>query len=97
MIEKPLFIPLKTEYFEAFQNGSKTTEYRQSGGRWNEKTCRVGRRVTLSKGYGKQHRLTGRVAGFEIKQMDSEAWIACYGEPGTAACINIELDHEPPQ
>lgn len=95
MTEKPLFIPLKTEYYEAFSDGSKTTEYRRAGGRWNETTCRIGRRVTLSKGYGKRNRLSGFVTGFEVKPMDSEAWMACYDEPGLAACIQIDLDNVP--
>lgn len=48
---KPLFVPLKTEYFRAFEAGSKTTEYRLYGPRWNETTCIPGRAVTLSHGY----------------------------------------------
>jgi len=62
--KKPLFIALVTRYFNAFADGSKTHEYRLYGGRWNEKTCRVGRAVTLSRGYGKQARLPGTVSSF---------------------------------
>ena len=62
---KPLFIPLKAEYFDAFANGSKTREYRLYGPRWNERTCQVGRRVVLSRGYGKSNRLEGVVSSFE--------------------------------
>lgn len=62
---KPLFIPLKTEYFQAFQDGSKTEELRLYGPGWNEGTCFVGRAVVLSKGYGKQERLAGRISGFK--------------------------------
>ncbi|QDV86952.1 hypothetical protein [Planctomycetes bacterium TBK1r] len=87
-----LFIPLKTEYYDAFCDGSKTVEYRKHGKRWNEQTCRVGRRVTLSKGYGKKHRRTGVIVSFQRRWMRSKDWIACYGEPGTAACIGIRLD-----
>jgi len=90
--EKPLFIPLKTEYFRAFESGIKTTEYRRYGSLWNERTCRIGRRVVLSRGYGKQSRLTGTVVGFEKRIMDSPDWLACYGAAGEAACIRIELD-----
>jgi len=61
---KPLFIPLKTEYYEAFADGSKREELRRYGPRWNERTCGVGRDVVLSKGYGKQHRMTGRIWKF---------------------------------
>ena len=56
---KPLFIPLKKEYFAQFEQGQKTAEYRLYGPRWNENTCLPGRPVTLSCGYGKQKRLKG--------------------------------------
>ena len=62
---KPMFIPLKTEYFEAFADGSKREELRRYGPRWNEKTCPVCRDVVLSKGYGKRHRMTGRIWKFK--------------------------------
>ncbi|XPV77964.1 MAG: hypothetical protein ACNI27_08595 [Desulfovibrio sp.] len=67
MSEKPLFLPLKTKYYEAFKSGEKTEELRKYGGRWTEKTCFVGRKVTLSKGYGKQNRLKGVIVSFETK------------------------------
>lgn len=50
-IMKPLFIPLKKEYFLAFENHIKTTEYRQYGPRWNERTVYFGRPATLCLGY----------------------------------------------
>lgn len=62
---KPLFVPLKTEYYEAFKDGSKTEELRLYGKRWNEKTCFVGREIILSKGYGKQNRMKGRICKFK--------------------------------
>ncbi len=61
---KPLFIPLKSEYYEAFEDGTKTEEVRVYGARWNHKTCKVGREVVLSKGYGKHSRMTGKIAFF---------------------------------
>lgn len=61
---KPLFVPLKAEYYRDFECGLKTTEYRLYGPRWNERTCRPGRPVTLSLGYGKRERLHGTIAGF---------------------------------
>jgi len=61
--ERPLFIPLKAEYYRDFACGMKTIEYRLYGPRWNERTCKPGRPVTLSLGYGKRERLHGRVAG----------------------------------
>lgn len=64
--EKPLFIPLMSKPFADFLSGDKTFELRLYGPRWNEKTCRVGRRVVLSRGYGKKARLVGKVGGFEV-------------------------------
>ena len=92
VVTTPVFIPLKTEYYEAFCDGSKTVEYRQYGPRWNERTCQIGRRVTISKGYGKQNRRKGTIVGFSKRRMSSKSWIDCYGEPGEAACIEIRLD-----
>ncbi len=70
--EKPLFIALKSEYYEQFKCGDKNTEYRLYGPRWNEKTCRVGRDVILSKGYGKKDRITGTIS--EFNQMDARKY-----------------------
>lgn len=95
MSDKPLFIPLKAEYYEAFEKGEKNTEYRPYGARWNERTCAPGRTVVLSYGYGKKRRLTGRVESFRKHTTPSElpGWTACYGDRSdTAACIGIALD-----
>lgn len=91
---KPLFIPLKTEFFEAFEAGTKTHEFRPYGPRWNERTCSIGREVVLSHGYGKQRRRRGVIVGFErsAEPTKSDAWHKCYGDrKGDAACICIEL------
>jgi hypothetical protein len=69
-MNKPLFIPLKTEFYEQFKNGTKIDELRKYGARWNEKTCMKGRKVIISKGYGKQNRMTGVIADFS-KQIGS--------------------------
>jgi hypothetical protein len=91
----PLFIPLKAEFFDAFKRGEKDTEYRQRGPRWNADTCRIGRRVVLSRGYGKQNRLYGKIVGFCYDTLPSKipGYRKCYGrKAGDAACIKIELD-----
>ena len=62
---KPLFIPLKTEHFDAWKSGDKTDELRLYGKRWNERTCWVGRDVVLSRGYGRKHRMRGRLWKFK--------------------------------
>lgn len=92
----PLFVPLRREYFEAFEQRKKKEEYRPYGPRWNEKTCHIGRRVVLSLGYGKQRRLTGTITSFDRSGgiTRTPAWLACYAGKGytTAACIGITLD-----
>lgn len=64
MSNKPVFIPLKGQYYDAFISGDKVEELRLYGPRWNEKTCYIGRPVLLSRGYGKAHRANGVIAGF---------------------------------
>jgi len=99
MNDKPLFIPLKTEYYEAFADGSKTEELRLYGPRWNEGTCPVGRKVTLSKGYGKQNRLSGLIWKFKKQRGDlfgstyQTAILAVYGTLDVEiACISIRVN-----
>lgn len=92
---KPLFIPLKAEFFQAFKNGTKDTEYRLYGARWNGSTCAPGRPVVLSKGYGKHARLYGQVESFSVhtSPWHLKGWRECYGENPShvAACIKIRL------
>lgn len=95
MNEKPLFIPLRAEFFDAFAAGTKTTEYRRRGPRWNAETCRIGRRVVLSRGYGSARRLSGTVVGFcyDTEPNKRPGWVQCFGhQAGDAACITIALD-----
>ena len=98
MSEKPLFIPLKREFFEAFERGEKTVEYRVLGPRWNAQTCRIGRPVVLSLGYGKARRLHGRVSwfGIDYSPQDRPGWVACYGaHTCKAACIGVKIESAP--
>lgn len=64
-IAKSLFIPLRRQYFNAFRDGTKSAELRRYGPAWNERTCVVGRPVTISCGYGKQARLQGLLVAFD--------------------------------
>ncbi|OPY72466.1 MAG: hypothetical protein A4E63_01209 [Syntrophorhabdus sp. PtaU1.Bin050] len=97
---KPLFIPLKREHFESFESGAKTTEFRQYGPRWNERTCIVGRPVILSLGYGKQRRLKGVITAFSkkpiLKSRCGVLFWSLYGTDalGPVAEIDIELIDE---
>lgn len=91
--EKPLFLPLTGRWFDQFANGRKDTEFRRLGPRWNEKTCRVGRTVTLSRGYGKQHRLSGVVVGFHVVGPDADPAIReVFPEGDEFAAIKIQLN-----
>ncbi len=98
MTRKPLFLPLKREFFEAFDRGTKHTEFRQFGPRWNLLTCVVGRDVVLSLGYGKQRRLRGVVTDFRVDHNPEfiEGWKACFpNSTSAAACIGIKVIREP--
>jgi len=49
---RPIFIPLRREYYNAFKSGCKQIEYRRVGGQFTLAKCTPGREVTLSLGYG---------------------------------------------
>jgi hypothetical protein len=94
---KPLFVPLKGAYFFQFENGTKPNmeEYRPYGPRWNERTCWVGRPVTLRYGY-RGRSLRAVIVGFRVSEepTQTQAWADCYGSrfPGVpAACIKVAL------
>jgi hypothetical protein len=98
--DKPLFIPLNGEYFDAFEAGTKNTEFRPYGPKWNEEVCYQGRQVIISYGYGKQRRRTGTITRFYTswEPTQGEDWKKLYadkhkGKP--AACIQIQLWEEP--
>lgn len=97
---KALFIPLKAEYFKAFERGEKNEEYRLYGPRWNEHTCEEGREVTLAYGYSKR-RLNGVVTYFkmlyvsELPGAKQEAFYSCYGRhEALVAVIGIRIEPE---
>ena len=92
--EKPLWIHLKVEFFEKFERREKDTEYRRRGPRWNDETCRIGRRVVLTRAYRQPH-LTGVIVGFHYDTIPNRMpdWVKFYGrDAGDAACIKIKLD-----
>ena len=96
--ERPLFIPLKTKWFEQFKSGEKRSELRLYGPRWNETTCRIGRSVVISKGYGKAERLAGTIREFYKRRGDTfgstyqAAIVECFGSTDVdIAEIRIDL------
>lgn len=94
-MDKPLFIPLRGTYYDAFNEGRKTDEYRLYGPRWNERTCHLGRPVVISRGYGKQQRRTGHVASFRQSRELTPGFRDCYphaGPKAVMAVITLKLD-----
>lgn len=95
---KPLFIPLKSIFFDAFKDGTKTRELRRYGPGWNERTCPPGRIVTLSRGYGKADRLTGTIAAFnkldpeKLIPSERDTFKEIYGNENMVAVISIKLE-----
>ena len=87
---RPLFIPLRRQWFEAFAKGSKGIEWRRYGPRWNERTCLIGRPVTLALGYTRT-RLYGKVVSFAIAPAELPGAAEIYGEGTVCALIGIKL------
>lgn len=48
---QPLFVPLRRQYWIAFRDGRKRTEYRLYRGQWTTQSVWQGRKVILSLGY----------------------------------------------
>jgi len=88
---KPLFVPLKAEYFDQFESGNKSWEHRKIGPRWNHSTVFIGREVTLSYGYGKKKRMTGVIVAVRVKFNKSKAFVSCYGKPDHCISFKINL------
>ena len=100
--ETALFVPLVRQHFDDFKSGAKKEEFRSFGPRWNRTTCRIGRKVVLSLGYGKGNRLTGRVTSLRIGSRVTTVinarpeWKAIYGEARREViAIGITLDPLP--
>lgn len=90
--DKPLFVPLTARWYDAFSSGAKTKEFRRYGPRWNERTCTVGRVVTLSRGYGKKDRLRGTIIGFRVVGPDAHPDIReVYPDADRIAEIEVDL------
>lgn len=92
--DEPLILHLEKAVFEAFEDEKKDIEHRPYGPRWNEQSCRVGRRVVLSPGVGSRQRLTGTIVGFRTSEAVCKlpSWVARYGpDPRLVACIQIAL------
>lgn len=89
--ERPLFIPLRAQWFDLIESGEKRHEYRAYGPRWNERTCRVGRSAIVSRGYGTAHRLAKVVASFATLDWANAPPEAQAIYPDAAYIARIEL------
>jgi hypothetical protein len=91
-MEKPLYVILRRQWFDAFVDGSKTEEWRRYGAHFNEETCSIGRQVTLALGYTRR-RMTGRIRSFRtVRLKPGDAACAIYGEGAVCAVFGVELD-----
>lgn len=91
---KPLFCPLRKEYYLQFKSGLKTTEYRAYGRGWNEKTCTIGRLINLSLGYNGE-RILARITKVSIVAIVDAPQVAIdlYSHRAEEIiCIDISLD-----
>lgn len=97
MDEKPLFIPLRTQWFREFEAGTKDTEYRAYGPRWNEQTCRVGRSATLSHGYSGARLVRIVTAFYTIPNKDApDAARLIYPKANFIAAIELRAPGQQP-
>lgn len=84
---KPLFIPLKTEYFLAFKSGEKRTEYRLLGPRWNALTVTPGRGAVLSHGYSGE-----RIAATVLRMREIKNTVVdLYGSDAMLCAIDLDI------
>ena len=91
---KPLFCPLRKEYYLQFKSGLKTTEYRAYGRGWNEKTCAIGRLINLSLGYNGE-RLLAEIKNISIVDIADAPQVAIdlYAHRASKIiCIDVNLD-----
>lgn len=91
--QRPIFLPLKRAFFEAFENGEKDTEYRLHGPRWNGSVITPGRAVTLSLGYsGRRRNGVVKKTWVDTNPKALRGWKECYpNSEADAFCFQIEL------
>lgn len=88
--DKPLFVPLKREWFEAFERGDKRQEIRRYGSHYNERTCRIGRAAILRLGYSGRE-MRARIVGFAREMRDNDI----YGPAADCAVITLTMEARP--
>lgn len=69
-----LYLSLKSEYFEAIRNGTKTEEYREVTEYWSKRIAgRTYTDIVLTKGYPKRDDMTRRIVkpwrGYTLKKL----------------------------
>jgi hypothetical protein len=93
LARKPLFIPLRGEWWDRFADGSKTTEWRAYGPRWNLDQVQRGRGVVLSRGY-RGPRLAGVILDARKVPRDRAPVVAreIYPTAGYFCAFHIQLN-----
>ena len=88
----PLFVPLRSQHFAAFADGSKTVEWRAWGPRWNDQAIAPGRAIALSKGYSGD-RLHGVIVSVErVDRPDAPETVrSIYPDARTFCALTISL------
>jgi hypothetical protein len=98
-IQKPVFMPLKKEWFEAFARGEKTEEWRLPGRLYNERTCTPGREIILNLGYKAKTipgvRLRARIARVEFRKPSRETADALGAADGVDCMVLCLTDIRP--
>lgn len=95
-LTRPLFVPLRTAEFEAFERGAKTVEFRRLGPQYNERTCPPGRAVTLSLGYSGR-RLSATIVAVAIERASQDRGLDTYGPDATVIAITLTVTERGPQ
>lgn len=94
---RPLFVPLKAQWFDLFAMGTKSWEHRIARRQWNGDQVQVGRRVTLSRGYGKHARLHGVITSVKLRTFDelTEELRADIGASPSDSFISFKIQLDP--
>ena len=87
---RPMFIPLKREWYEAFARGEKTVEYRLPKGAFAPHHCAPGRPVVLSLGWSGNGRLNARIVAYALVDA-TPVTRTIWPDADTVGAITLEL------
>ena len=100
-MEDELEIKVFEKYFEQWIDRKKKYEMRIYGEKWNEKTCRVGKKAIIRCGSKGLSSVSGVISGFsvveacDLPQSDQDTIKEIWGTIDlTMACIEINIEIE---